>query len=157
MPARMVGAAALRSSVYGEVAEDRRATAQALVVVLLASLAAGTQDYGLGWVAMAWVVAVNLLQWHFWAWIAYETGCELFGGRATLAALVRTLGFARVPGILMVLGPAVGGIHFLAHAWTFAAGVVAVRATCGIGTAKAAVTTLCGIVPYWIVVFLVLH
>ena len=143
--------------VYDEVAADRRATLQATLVVVIVSLAAGTQDYGLGWVAMGWVAGVSLLQWLFWVLITYEVGCDLLGGKATLVALLRTLGFARLPGILVVLGPVVGGIHFAAHLWTFLAGVVAVRQACGFGTVRALITTLCGMVPYWIVVFLVLN
>lgn len=157
LPARMLGAAMLRRAVYDEVAADRRATVQAVIVVVLASAAASTQDYGLGWVAMGWVAAVSVLQWLFWALVAYEVGCELLGGNATLAALLRTLGFARMPGILVVLGPVVGGMHFLAHLWTVLAGVVAIREACGFGTVRAAITALCGIVPYWIVVFLFLN
>lgn len=155
--ARVVGAAALRSAVFGEVAEDRGALAQAVVVVLLASLAASTQDYGLGWGAMAWVAAVSVLQWLFWVLVSYEVGCDLLGGEATLAALLRTLGFARAPGILMALGPVVGGIHFLAHAWTFLAGVVAIREACAFGMVRAVITAMCGIVPYWALNFLVLN
>lgn len=155
--ARVFGAAVLKSAVYTEIAQDRKAILQAILVVVLASAAASTQDYGLGWVPMAWVAAVSVLQWLFWVLITYEVGCDLLGGNATLGALMRTLGFARLPGILMVLGPVVGGIHFVAHAWTLAAGVVAVRQACGFGTVRAVVTALCGIVPYWIVVFLVLN
>lgn len=157
LPARMWGVVALRSAVFGEIAEDRKALAQAVVVVLLASLAAGTQDYGLGWGAMAWVAAVSVLQWLFWVLVSYEVGCDLLGGEATLAALLRTLGFARAPGVLVVLGPVVGGIHFLAHAWTFLAGVIAIREACGFGTVRAVITALCGIVPYWALNFLVLN
>ena len=155
--ARILGAALLRAAVYDEVAADRRATLQATLVVVIVSLAAGTQDYGLGWVAMAWVAGVSLLQWLFWVVITYQVGCDLLGGQATLGSLLRTLGFARLPGILMLLGPVVGGIHFAAHLWTFLAGVVAVRQACGFGTVRALITTLCGMVPYWIVVFLVLN
>lgn len=157
LPARIFGAAVLKVAVYDEVAADRRATIQAVLVVLLASLAASTQDYGLGWVAMAWVAAVSVLQWLFWALITYDVGCGLLGGKATLASLLRTLGFARVPGILMVMGPVVGGVHFLAHAWTFLAGVVAIRQACGFGTLRAVIAALCGMVPYWMLVFLVLN
>lgn len=157
LPARMWGVVALKSAVFGEIAEDGRALAQAVVVVLLASLAAGTQDYGLGWGAMAWVAAVSVLQWLFWVLVSYEVGSDLLGGEATLAALLRTLGFARAPGILMVLGPVVGGIHFLAHAWTFLAGVVAIREACGFGTVRAVITAMCGIAPYWLLNFLVLN
>lgn len=157
LPARIFRAALLRGAAYDEVAADRKATVQAALVVLLASLAAGTQDYGLGWVAMAWVACVNLLQWPFWVLTTYAAGCGLLGGQAAPAAILRVLGLARAPGILMVLGPVVGGVHFLAHAWTLLAGVVAVRRVCGFGTLRAAITALCGIVPYWIVVFLVLN
>lgn len=156
-PARMLGAALLRSATYDELTTGRRATLQATLVVVVASLAASTQDYGLGWVPMAWVAAVSVLQWLFWALITYNVGCDLLGGEATIGALVRTLGFARLPGILVVLGPVLGGIHLAAHLWTFLAGVVAVRQACGFGTVRAFIATLCGIAPYWIVVFLVLN
>lgn len=156
-PARMLGAALLRSDAYDELATGPRASLQAALVVVAASLAASTQDYGLGWAPMAWVAGVSVLQWLFWVLITYEVGCDLLGGEATLGALMRTLGFARLPGLLMVLGPVVGGIHFLVHAWTLLAGVVAVRQACGFGTVRAVVTALCGIVPYWILVFLVLN
>lgn len=155
--ARILGAAMLRSEVYSEVAQGRNAMGQAILIVVLVSLAASTQDYGLGVVSMAWVAGVSVLQWLFWVLITYQVGCDLLGGEATLGALMRTLGFARLPGLLMVLGPVVGGIHFLVHAWTLLAGVVAVRQACGFGTVRAVVTTLCGIVPYWIIVFLVLN
>ena len=102
-------------------------------------------------------LVVSLLQWLFWVVIAYEVGCKLLGGNATLAALLRTLGFARVPGILMALGPLVGGMHFLAHLWTLLAGAVAIRQACGFGTVRAAIAALCGMVPYWIVAFLLLN
>ena len=156
-PARMLGAALLRSAVYDELTNGRRATLQATLVVVVVSLAASTQDYGLGWVPMAWVAAVSLLQWPFWVLLTYQVGCDRLGGKATLGALMRTLGFARLPGILVVLAPVLGGIHLAAHLWTFLAGVVAVRQACGFGTVRAVITTLCGIVPYWIVVFLVLN
>lgn len=155
--ARILGAAMLKGEVYDEIARDRNALAQAGLIVVLVSLAASTQDYGLGVVSMAWVAAVSMLQWLFWVLFAYEVGCELLGGKATLAALMRTLGFARLPGLLIVLGPVVGGVHFLVHAWTLLAGVVAVREACGFGMLRAIVTTLCGIAPYWLVVFLVLN
>lgn len=155
--ARIFGAALLKSAVYDEVAGDRKATIQAALVVVLVSLAAGSQDYALGWVAMTWVVAGSLLQWLFWVLFSYQVGCEWLGGKATLSALLRTLGYARLPGMLVVLGPVVGGIHFAAHAWTFLAGVIAVRQACGFGTVRAVITAACGIVPYWIVVFLVLN
>lgn len=157
LPARIFRALLLRGAAYDEVAADGKATAQATLVVLVASLTVGAQDYGLGWVAMAWVVGVSLLQWHFWVLITYVVGCRLLGGQATPIALLRVLGFARAPGILTVLGPVVGGVHFLAHAWTLLAGVVAIRQACGFGTPRAVVTALCGIVPYWIVVFLALN
>ena len=155
--ARVLGAALLKSAAYDEVANDERATAQAALIVVVVSLAAATQDYGLGWVAMAWVAAVSLLQWLFWVVISFHVGGDWLGGKATLGTLLRVLGFARIPGVLVLLGPVVGGIHFVAHVWTLVCGVVAVRRAFDFGMVRAVFTTLCGIVPYWLLVFLVLN
>ncbi len=157
LPARMWGAAILRAEVYEEVGRDRGANVQAGFVVLLASLVAAVPDYGLGWDAMAWAAAASLAQWLLWTGITYLIGDKLMGGDAAWGALLRTLGFARTPGLLLGLDPVVGGIGFAVQIWTLAAGVVAIRRALGFGTVRALVTALLGIVPYWVILALVLH
>ena len=144
----MLGAAILRAKVYEEVAGAGNATGQATFVVVLVSGFATIQDYGLGWFPMLATGAVNLLQWPVWAAIAYLVGGP---GRGNWSRLVRVLGFARTPGILVVLLPVVGGIQFAAHAWVLVAGVFGIRQALGIGIIRATVAAVLGMIPYWVV------
>ena len=155
--ARMYGAAILKAAVYDEVGADPRATAQAAFVVVLASAAAASLDYGLGWLTMAAVGLANLAQWLVWAGITYLVGDKLLGGTATWGQLLRTLGFARGPGILTVFVPLIGGIQIAVQVWVLAAGIVAIRQALGLGTVRALLTAVIGMVPYWIYHTLFLH
>jgi hypothetical protein len=135
---RLVGAALLDPTTYEEVEADRTATAQALTVVVLSSLAAGIGARGadsgaatLNFFAGASVIA--LLAWSSWALVTFEIGSRLLGTPDTkvdVGELLRTLGFAAAPGLLQVLGvfPDTRTVVFvLCILWTVAAMVVAVR------------------------------
>jgi len=77
--ARIIRAAKLESHLYDEVKIDKDATRQALVVVLLSSLAASigaSTHAGLGGLAMGGLVA--LLAWYVWAFITYIVGAKFF-------------------------------------------------------------------------------
>jgi hypothetical protein len=132
---RLVGAAALDSAIYEEVEADPTATAQAMAVVVLSSIAMGIGASGLGGglnvIALFGIVA--LLTWAAWALLMFEVGARLLPGRQTRSSpyeLLRTIGFAATPGFLAVLG-AIPGVTIaaiaVAWAWMTAAMVVAVR------------------------------
>jgi hypothetical protein len=132
--ARIIRAAKLESLLYEEVATEKNATSQALVVVLLSSLAASlgaSTHAGLGGLVMEGLVA--LLAWSVWALITYILGVKLFPVSRTSAShrgLWRTLGFASAPGVFRVFGaiPGVTGTAFLVAAvWMLIAAVIAVR------------------------------
>jgi hypothetical protein len=132
--ARMIRAAKLESRLYKEVKTDKDATGQALVVVLLSSLAAsiGTSTHaGLGGLVMGGFVA--LFAWYIWAFITYIISVKLFPVAEVSAShreLWRTLGFASAPGVFRVFGsiPGLTGIAFLVAAvWMLIAAVMAVR------------------------------
>ncbi len=132
--ARMIRAAKLESRLYKEVETDKDATGQALVVVLLSSLAASigvSTHVGLGGLVMGGLVA--LFSWYIWTFITYIIGAKLFPGAEVSAShreLWRTLGFASAPGVLRVFGtiPGLTGIAFLVAAvWMLIAAVMAVR------------------------------
>ena len=138
-PYRLFGAAAFDVGVYEEVEADRGATAQAAVVVLASSFAAGIGAYGLtgrggGLVAgaLAWS-AIALVGWAAWALLVYEIGGRLMPTsetRVDVSELLRTIGFSTAPGFLCVLGimPSVARpVFVLAVVWMFATMVVAVR------------------------------
>ena len=155
--ARMYRTAILDARMYEEVEADSSATGQAAFVVLLASVAVAANDYGLGWLAVAAAAGASLLQWMVWAGITYLIGDKLMGGTASWGELLRTLGFARGPGILMILSPWIGGIHFAVQAWMLVAGIVAIRQALDFGTWRALLTALLGMIPYWVVQILFLH
>lgn len=133
---RMVGAALFDDRTYEEVEADRHATAQALGVVVLSSLATGV-----GWIgtgpdrlgSVAVLTAAAVLAWIGWATLVYVIGTSLLPQpqtRADVGELLRTLGYAQSPGVLRALGavPVVGSAATaVVMLWTLATMVVAVR------------------------------
>ena len=131
---RMIGAAMLRTGTYEEVEADTSATKQAMLVVVLVSLASGVGNFGVGGVpALLFGILAALAGWSFWAWITYFVGTKILPTPETHAnwgQLARTLGYAQSPGLLKVFGfvPVIGPIvFFLATVWQLFAGIIAIR------------------------------
>ena len=132
-PQRAIGAARLEVPVFEEVEADATATTQALLVVVLSSLAAGV---GLSAVYDAPVlhrVLLALLLWVFWAIATFVVGVYLMPEPQTnsnVGELLRTIGFAASPGILRIFGliPVIGGtIYVISTVWMLVAMVIAIR------------------------------
>ena len=157
-PIRLFGAAALDAAIYEEIEADRSATPQAMLVVVLSSLAAGIGASGLGGVSAAnalLVSAIALIAWAAWALVIFEIGARLMPEaqtRVDVGELMRTIGFASAPGMIRVFGiiPSVTIPAFaIAAIWMLLAMIVAVRqaldytstaravAVCGLGWALA--------------------
>lgn len=133
---RLIGAAALDAAVYEEIEADQGATAQALIVVVLSSLAAGIGARGLGGGSIQSVVFIStlaLIAWAAWALVTFEIGVRLMPEpqtRSDVGELLRTIGFATTPGLLRVLGvmtPVAIPVFALSAVWMLAAMIVAVR------------------------------
>jgi len=133
---RLIGAAALDIAIYEEVESDPRATAQALVVVLLASLAAGLGAGDLRGASVSSIVSITLLSvlsWAAWALVTLQVGIRLLPEpqtRGNVGETLRTIGFSTAPGLLLVFGmlPGVGPLAYaVAGAWLLVSMVVAVR------------------------------
>jgi len=129
---RMLGAARLDAGTYEEVERDRTATTQALIVVVLTSLAAGIGlGAGLRGIVINTVAAIVL--WAIWAALVFWIGTRLLPEvqtRADWGEVARTVGFAQSPGVLRVLGviPILGDfVRAIADVWVLIATVVAVR------------------------------
>ena len=135
---RVAGAAALSANTFEEVEADRRATSQALLVVVLASAAAGVGARGafgavptLRFFAIA--SALSIVGWVIFATLTFQIGSRLLPTsetRTDVGELLRTLGFASAPGLLQVFaifGGPLTWIFGLAILWSLVASVVAVR------------------------------
>ncbi|MEE9166122.1 MAG: hypothetical protein V3U24_01455 [Candidatus Neomarinimicrobiota bacterium] len=131
---RIVRAAILDPELYEEVEADRSASGQAMVVVVLSSLAAGIgsiETVGPGGIFLGTIIA--LIGWFVWAYLTYLVGTKLLPEPSTDAdtgELLRTIGFASSPGLIRVLGviPGLRVVVFpLAAVWMLVAVIIAVR------------------------------
>ena len=139
---RMIGAAKLDVHIYEEVEGDTNATGQALMVVVLSSIAvgigslmpnmAGPPPLG-GFPGLLTGTVTALTGWFIWAFLVYLIGTKLIpepNTRSDVPELLRTIGFSASPGLLRVLGlvPVLGPvIIFSVNIWMLIAMVVAVR------------------------------
>ena len=146
---RVKGVALLHVDTYEELEADTTATPQAAGVVALvaAATALGVSSGGLTAVALAILTA--FVGWLIWAGLTYLIGDKLLGGTATWGELLRTLGFAQVPRLLLVLAqvPAVGLlVQLMVFVWTLITSVVALRQALDFGTGRAILTGAIGLV-----------
>ena len=109
---RMLGAARLRVDTYEEVERDRGATGQALLVVILVTIASivggvlGGEEVD---VVRGLVVGIirGVASWALWAlftWLIGATILKTDDTEADWGQLARGTGFAQTPGLLNVLG-----------------------------------------------------
>jgi hypothetical protein len=152
---RMFGAAMLDIATYEEVEADSAATTEALVVVVLSSLAAGIGARGafgsgaaLAFFARASVLV--LLLWAGFALLTFEIGSRILptpDTRTDVGELLRTLGFAATPGLIQIFGIFPGvtkPVFTLAIGWALVASVVAVRQALDYSSTRRAVA-VCGL------------
>ena len=161
---RMIRAAKLDSNLYEEVEADTGATGQAMLVVVLSSVAAGIGSVGGAGLKGLLLGALSALAaWYIWAFLTYFIGTRLLPESQTEAdvgQLLRTTGFSSSPGLLRILGilPGLTGIVFLGCAvWMLAAMVIAVRQALDYhGTGRAIAVCLIGWVVQVVIIVLVM-
>lgn len=139
MIGRMLGAARLNVDTYEEVEKDGGATIQALLIVIVVTIAsvvgallAGGEDVDM---VNALVVGIirGVVSWAVWAlatWLIGSTILKTEDTEADWGQLARGTGFAQTPGILNVLLfiPGIGWlIGLVTFVWSFACMIVAVR------------------------------
>ncbi len=131
---RIIRAAKLDVNLYEEVEADKGAMGQAMMVVVLSSIAAGVGSIakgGFGGIFIGTIAA--LVGWYIWAYLTYFIGTKFLPEpqtKADIGELLRTIGFSSSPGLIRVLGiiPGLGGLIFLgASIWMLVAMIIAVR------------------------------
>jgi Yip1-like protein len=133
---RLIGAISLDAAIYEEVEADRGGTGQALIVVVLASLATGIGARGFAQVTIESILsfsALALVGWATWALLTFEIGYRLMPApqtRADVGQMLRTTGFASTPALFRVFGIMPGAtipVFAATMVWSLVAMVVAVR------------------------------
>jgi hypothetical protein len=131
---RIIRAAKLDVHLYEEVEADTGAMGQAMLVVILSSIAAGIGTFERGGFAGILIGTIGtLIGWYIWAYLTFFIGTKLLPEPETSSnpgELLRTIGFSSAPGLIRVLGiiPGLAGLVFLvASVWMLVAMVIAVR------------------------------
>ena len=148
---RVIGAASFDIAIYEELEHDESATAQAAIVVGMVAVAAalGSLQVGIGGIIAGLVGAY--VGWGLWSGTCYLVGVQLFDGTADWGELLRTIGFAQAPGILLLLRivPGIDTIvQLVIFFWMIGTVLVAIRQALDFGTGRALATALAGFVPY---------
>ena len=158
---RMIRAARLEPQVYEEVEHDQSATGQAMLVVVLGAIAGGIGALSGGIAGLVVGVIASLVGWAVYAFIAYWVGTNIFKGpqtEATWGQLLRTLGFANSPRVLLVLViiPVVGIFVGLAvFIWMLFTTVVAIRQALDCDTGRAIATAVVSLLAQFVIYFVV--
>ena len=166
---RMIGAARLNVHTYEDVENDQTATKQALLVVVLVSIASGIGAISIGAIGAGDApilnflarIAVGIIGWAIWAYITFFVGTKFLNTPETHAdwgQLARGTAFAQTPGLLRVFGiiPYIGGVIVLISViWTIIAMVIAVRQCLDYqSTYRAISVVLISFIPYIMLVAL---
>jgi hypothetical protein len=143
---RMIRAARLDPDVYNEIETDPSASPQAAAVVLIVAVCAllGSAISSGRAHSMPGAAINAIALWLIWSFVILIAG-RLFGGTADFGQVMRTLAFARAPGVLALFSfvPVVGGLAALvAWVWTWLATVVAVREAMDFDTGRAVLTVI---------------
>ncbi len=156
---RVIRALKLDPELYEEVEADEGSMGQAMLVVVMVSVAAGIGSIGiLGIEGVIVGTILDLIGWFIWALLAYVIGTKLLPEPQTksdLRELLRVIGFARSPGIFLILLliPVAGKfIAVVLTIWMFVAMVIAVRQALDYkSTWRAAGVCILGAVIYFII------
>jgi hypothetical protein len=151
---RLRGALMLDARTYRDVEQDTDANGQAAITVVLAALAAG-----IGYLLsrdlvqnVLGTVISSVLQWVIFSFVAYYVGASLFSTGQTSVTpgqVLRTIGFAQAPKLLLVLGiiPILGWVvGMIVFFWFIAAAIVALREAFEFDTGRAVGTGLVALV-----------
>jgi hypothetical protein len=150
---RIVRVFRLDLNTFEEIEHDEAATGQAAIIVasvaLLSALSNGflaSRGEGRFLTSFFLVTLVwTFVSWFLWAALANFIGTAFFGGKATVNEMLRGIGFAYAPQILIIL-PCLGGV--VGAIWSLIAGFIAVRQGLELDNLKAALTILIGFVVY---------
>ena len=166
---RVIRAAKLDVELYEEVQADETLTPQAVAVVIIAALAAAISGavtalvwFGVGPAFFQNLIVLPILtlaSYFLWAYLAYFLGRRLFKAEATVGEVIRTLGYAHGPRVL-ILGaildiiPGAGLVVVLfvlgGTVWSFLTSFIAIQQALDLSNVKTAFLVAIGLVIYQI-------
>jgi hypothetical protein len=157
---RVVKAAMLDREFYKTAETDTSLTQEALMVVILVSVAGAVGSFiggliggsiGAAFLGLIVSIIAGVATYYVWAYVTYFVGTQLFNATADVGELLRVLGYASGPRALSILSfiPCVGGLAGLAGSiWSLVAGFIGVKEALDLDTTKTLITVVIG----WVIV-----
>ncbi len=150
---RMLGAALLESDTYEEAAMAPSVRTQAILIVMITSIAAGLGGLGGGLAGFVAGGFFALVGWSLYAFAAYWTATNRYGlprSYGNLSATLRVLGLASSPRVFLIFTfvPVIGFlIGLAAHVWVLITTVAALRSGLDMDARSAYFAAAAGWVP----------
>lgn len=157
LPRRMLRAIKLDSTIYEQVEHDPGANTQSLYIIGMVSVAQAIGlaigDLFIGGpvgdipLTAAEGFAITIIGLAIWSYLLYLVGTKVFHGVATPGEVWRTTGYARSPGVLLII-PFIG---LFVNIWIFIAYIIAARQSLDVTTGKAVAAVIISAIPYIII------
>ncbi len=168
MLSRLLGVLTLRARAYREIADDRSATGQAAILVIVVALIAGIggavvlgnfgqifsflQPSG-GTVRYAiTTILYTILGWMFTSWVFAYVSRIILKSKTTTLQMARVFGYIQVFAFLEII-PWIG--NALAFVLSLVGAIIGIREASRFDTGKAIITAIAGFVVYLIIVALI--
>ncbi len=160
---RVIRAASLDVEFFNEVETDTSLTQEALMVVILVSIAGSigsfigsliNRSFGGALLALIGALIIGIVNYYIWAYITYFVGTQLFDATADPGEMLRVLGYASGPRVLSILRfiPCVGWlIALVGDVWALIAGFIGAREALDLDTTKTLITVAIG----WVIITIV--
>ncbi len=131
---RLIRVARLDASIYAELKDDQTTTWQAVIIVVAVALSHAILGVVFAtrgnWNVLRSIIPSLQSEIIFWlvrATVMYLIGAHIFKSPVTYGAVLRTLGFAALPGVLYALGFISDAILWISWLWRIATIVIATR------------------------------
>jgi hypothetical protein len=153
---RSIRAALLDRELYQEVEADTSLNKEALLIVILVSLASGIAAFvspvirgQLGRAVLGLIIptAVGIGNYYLWAYVTQFIAFNMFDSDADIGELLRVLGYASVPRVLSLLGsiPYFGAVlSFVGGVWALVAGYIGIQEAIDLDTRNTLLTVFLG-------------
>lgn len=160
---RVIRAATLDEGLFKEVEADASLNQEALVVVILVSLAgafgslvSGVIGRGIGAALLGFVGSgiLGVVNYYIWSYVTYFIGENLFDAQVTPGEMLRVLGYSYGPRALSILSfiPCLGWLVALAGSiWALVAGFIGTREALDLDTGKTLITVIIG----WVIILVI--
>jgi len=156
---RIIGVLKLDVETYEEIEADETATSQAAIVVAIVAIIGGLLSGATSLLFDGSFIGSFLQQlltafigWIIWAYVTYFVGTSFFNGKSTSGEMLRVLGFAQAPGILVII-PVCG--WFIGWIWTLVCTFIAIRQGLDLDNMKALATAVVAFIVVLVVYFVI--